>query len=186
MPLALCSACFSSDCYDSSCLPTLNNTPSNQRSDNTNDAAWTGFTGGSSASDILSYFPSGCSKKGGAPIPTLTAGTDTINLNNGQVTQQVLQAIQCLVCPPISTPSFLVAVFSCDTCGGPLNQSAQVVGFATISVISFNFANGQPPQLCGGESGALQSMNVQAVFNTTVTGPPGGGNFGTLSVYLVG
>ncbi len=212
LPIALCAACFPPNCFDSTCLPTLTSVPST-----TNTVAWTGFTSGSSTSTIESFVPAACDNKGGSTPPTLTAGDSnsgtTIQLNNGSSGSNRPDDVRCMVCnlgmcsgaacttdadcpnPTGNTGvqcvnqrcACLVPVFQCPICGGPLNQSAPVVGFAAIVVDSFNCNNSPPPVQCGGQcQGHAQSINLSARFGADITGPPGGGNFGIGFIVLVG
>jgi hypothetical protein len=182
LPLAICKECFAGDCTGSGCV-TLTQTPSG-----TDTTAWTGFFDGTGTSDIAAFLPSPCGN-GGATIPRLSTG-DTINLNNGQQSQsQILQAIQCMVCPPNDVPSFVIPVIECSgACGAAqLNQSSTVVGFTTIVVQSFNYSSqNSTPNLCGPSQGALKSMNLSEIKNTDLSGPPSGGLFGTLVAGMVG
>jgi hypothetical protein len=175
LPIALCSACFTSDCFSGTCLRL------NQAPNSTNNAAWTSLTtDGASKSTVLPFFPAPCG--GGASVPRINVGT-VINMTNGLVSP-LLDAAQCMVCQ-MNTNEFLVPVFKCNTCGGSLNGSEETVGFATIVIDSFNFKDGKQHPMCSTKS-SIESMNLHEVLRTNTTGSPGGGAFGTGFVSLVG
>lgn len=185
LPLAVCAECSNTtDCLGSGCI-SLSEAPTGS-----NTSAWTGFFGGTGTSSIANFLPNcdnNCNcTSASSSIPQLTAGTDTLNLNNGQQSSSsLLQPIQCLVCPPSNITSFLIPVIQCGGCGTPINQSAKVIGFTTVTINSFKYSNGDV-SLCGPSNGSLKSMNLTSARSVDDQAPPGGGLFGTLTVGMVG
>jgi len=150
--------------------------------DGVDNAGWTGFFLSASQSQVRAYVPaaSGCNG-GGADRPYVTVG-DFINLSNGQGNQ--LNALQCLVCNH-GQNGFLVPVVRNI---GQFNQNAEVVGFATIVVESFNYSGNPTTRTCGNLNGggSLQSINVRSVYNANTPGPPGPGFYGSGYAQVIG
>lgn len=150
--------------------------------DGVQNAGWTAFFASASTNQVRSYVPAaqGCNGGGQAP-PYITVG-DSINLNNGQGNQ--LLAVQCLVCTQ-GQNGFLVPVVRNL---GQFNQSAEVVGFATVVVESFNYSSNPRTRSCGNLNGGgtLQTINVRSVFNANTPGPPGPGFYGSGYAQVVG
>lgn len=160
LPMAIGDDMFVPDCYDDSCLPQLIQVPSPD--DNT---AWTGFFEGANTSNIGDYFPTECGGDG-ETVPIVSVG-DSITLNNGQESP-LLNKVECLVNMGIT--EFLIPVVDASQ----FTQTATVVGFVTVVVDSVK-TTGNP-----------KGATLHAIFSATEPGPPGGGNFGTGSVHLVG
>jgi hypothetical protein len=181
LPIALCSGCFDGECVSNGTCLTLQNAPTG-----VNDAAWTGFTGSAGTNAIRAFFPSPCGA--GVDAPVLNASTDpaspgtSINLLNGS--SNLAPDVWCMVCN-LDMHQFLVPVIDCE-CSTPINQSAPVVGFATVTVNGFNYTNGAIGGCTAGKKNQTQSINLQELLNSNVTGPPGGGNFGSGSIFLQG
>lgn len=170
LPLAIGDCGFSGDCLGSSCL-TLTQAPNG-----TDNAAWTGFSGGTGSSQIKQYLPAAC---GGSGSPTIAVG-DSISLTNGS-TSVLKDVVDCMFCQ-LHQSTFLVAVVHCN---GNFNQPSNVVGFTTITISSFHFSNGQTGT-CDVKGGNPDGINLTETPNPSVPGPPGGGAFGTGFVVLAG
>jgi Flp pilus assembly protein TadG len=160
LPLVIGDCEFPGDCYEDSCLPTLLQVPNTE--DNT---AWTGFFEGANNQTIGGYFQAPCGD--GSTLPGLSTG-DSISLNNGQIVP-LLDAVQCLLDQGIN--EFLIPVVECNN---QFNQGSTVVGFATVVVDSVD-TQGNP-----------KGLNMHAIFTSGTPGPPGGGNFGTGFIAIVG
>ena len=147
--------------------------------DGVDNAGWTGFfLSGQSQTNVRGYLPSPCG--GGVAPPHVKIG-DIIQLGNGEGTQ--LSAVQCLVCNQ-GQNNFLVPIIDNTA---QFNQTAPVVGFATIVVDSFNYSTKPFTRTCGQSGGgSLQSFNVRSVFNANVTGPSGPGFYGSGWAQMVG
>jgi hypothetical protein len=235
LPLALCNACFNNCTQDSDCTaPTCSGGPAVCPSASTkcfagscmpgiltgptgcNTVAWTGFSSGHSTSEVDAFMPAACDNKGGTQPPTLTAGSSTVDVTNGNQTPSY-NDVECLRCTlgmcsgaACTTDSdcagwtdgggircvgnqcaCLVPVFGNCTCGTSYTGTSTVVGFAAIVIDSFNYTSSGGDQTCvpcGGapQSGSIKSFNLKAISGDTLTGPPGGGNFGTGFIVLVG
>ncbi len=147
--------------------------------DGVDNAGWTGFfISGQSQSNVKGYIPAPCG--GGVAPPFIKIG-DIIQLGNGQGNQ--LNAVQCLVCNQ-GQNNFLVPIIDNTA---QFNQTAPVVGFATIVVDSFNYSTRPYTRTCGQSGGgSIQSFNVRSVFNANVTGPSGPGFYGSGWAQMVG
>jgi hypothetical protein len=185
LPLALSDCHFPPDCTTADCLPVLDSTPSTEDND-----AWTGFFGGSNTSDIRDFFPSACSGSD-EEIPPTSVG-DQISLNNGQV-QPALDALECMVCQLGQREFMLPVIAECDqnyvSASDPTNPSPNgtVVGFATITIDSFNYDDGGTYDCSAPDGTTPKSVNLSTVIRTEV-GPPGAPctGCGTFGVGLVG
>jgi hypothetical protein len=185
LPLVLSDCFFPPDCTTADCLPTLQGYPST-----TDDDAWTGFFGNSSNAGLRDFFPSACGGSG-EDIPTVNV-TDEISLSNGQV-QPAINAIECMVCD-LGQRQFTVPVIAnCNenfvAASDPSNSSGNgtVVGFATITIDSFNYDDGGTYD-CNAPDGTVpKTMNLRSVIRTDAVGPPGAPctGCGTFSVGLV-
>jgi hypothetical protein len=160
LPLAL------GECNFQEGLPSLTRTPSN---DGAQNSGWTSFFDNSaSTSSITGYMPSACGG-GGQTIPDISVG-DSINLQNGDVPPLENIVKSCLSqTPPMN--QFLIPIVKCSGSSN-FNQLAQVTGFATIVI--------EPAAEWDGKKG----MDLQAIFKA-VSGPAGGGAFGTYTVRLL-
>jgi hypothetical protein len=182
LPIALSDCHFPPDCTTADCLPEMEATPS---TDDNN--AWTGFFGGANNPDVGAFLDAPCGD--GSAIPSVGVG-DEISLNNGQVTD-LLRGVECMVCE-LGQREFLVPVIAhCNenytSASEPSNGSnGVVVGFATITIDSFNYSNGDTRN-CEGSGGAPESINLHTVIRDEV-GPPGAPctGCGTFGVGLVG
>jgi len=159
LPVALSDCHFPPDCQDESCLPVLRQTPST-----TDNSAYTGFFGNASAGDINGFLHSECGG-GGLEGPLLKVG-DHISLNNGQVAS-VLKTLECMVCE-LGMPEYVVPIIThCDenfvaaSPPGTAGPNGLVYGFASITIESFNYANGGVG--CGLVS-SPRSINLRAVI----------------------
>jgi hypothetical protein len=163
LPLVLGDCHFPSiaSCFNTpNCLPRLTQVPNT-----TNNTGWTSFfDGASSAPNISKYMPAACG--GTATPPNITVGA-SINLNNGQITSVLSKVDEC-VKKGINT--FLIPIVAC---GGNFNQSSTVTGFATITVTQV-LVHGSP-----------KGLDLGAIFQA-IAGPPGGGNFGTYTIRILG
>jgi len=147
--------------------------------DGVDTAGWTTFFASGGQKQVKDYVPAGTScplnKAGSGEMgPSINVG-DNINLANGQGSD--LDAIQCYVCDHPAT-GFLVPVVR-NT--GQFNQTALVVGFATIVVEAFEYTQSPTIRYCDSLNGGgnLQRVRVKSVFNTNAPGPPGPGFFGS-------
>ncbi len=163
LPLALGDCHFPSiaSCFNTpGCLPSLTQSPNTS-----NNTGWTAFLDdASSAPNISKYMPAACG--GTVAPPPITVGT-SISLNNGQIAS-VLSRVDDCVKKGINT--FLIPIVAC---GGNFNQSSQVTGFATVVVTQVQ-VHGNP-----------KGLDLSAIFQA-VAGPPGGGNFGTYTIRILG
>jgi hypothetical protein len=173
LPVALGDCYFQTPCYSDGCLPPLIQIPSNTTG-LANDTAWTAyFISNPNSNNVNSYIPTICGGSGATP-PEISAGQN-INVNNGDIAN-IYSKIQCMLDHGMNT--FLIPIFhsSATTCGGPLNQSQQVVGFATI-VVDAVFGPPNNPK----------HIDVHAVFRSDVPGGFGGScpYCGTGSIALI-
>ncbi len=147
--------------------------------DGVDNAGWTGFfENDASQNTVRGFVPSPCG--GGDTRPFVNVG-DFIKLGNGQGT--ALDAVKCLVCSQ-NQNAFLVPVVNNI---GQFNQTAEVVGFATIVVESFNYSSNPKTRFCGQSGGgSFKSINVRSVFNANAPGPPGPGFYGSGWAQMVG
>jgi hypothetical protein len=137
---------------DPSCLPQLFQVPSQGNS------AFIKTTGN------VSDLPASCGGSG-----TVLSAGDTVNLTNGQ-TDNTLKSISD--CFKTGVTQFTIPVVSCDSTGGNWQGTAQVVGFASITVTAVK-ATGNPKTV---------------TFNTItkeLSGPVGGRPFGNGTVRLL-
>jgi len=119
--------------------------------DDAHSACWTSLgTGSASASAYQALLPTECGGTGGRQ---LTQG-DHIEMQNGEVSG-FLQAIQCCIaCKDVH--KFTIPVVDCsqlnteDGCNG---QAADIIGFATISIASY-----QDVRVAGGGSNNCKSI----------------------------
>ena len=83
---------------------------------------------------------------------------------------------------------FLVPIVECSagaTCGSTqFIQDMTVTGFATVTIDSFHYSNGQTRN-CTGNGGSPDAINYHAVIRTAGGSGSGGSNGGTLIVTLV-
>ncbi|TMA70558.1 MAG: hypothetical protein E6J69_02245 [Deltaproteobacteria bacterium] len=150
LPLALGECPFSQDsCLDQSCLPKFITVK-----DTLDTGAWTTFlsTGNGAAKDFLAK-PCGTGKE---TAPVIGVG-DSISLNGG--TTDIFQVVNCLF--NLGIREFLVPVVGVS-CPGKFNQSAPVVGFATIVIDAVTATR------------KTKSIELHPVIRTDVLGPPGG------------
>jgi len=158
--------------------------------DPADNAGWTGFYESASQSTVADYIPSsfGCwgnNAGGGEQAPYITVGS-IITVGNGQ--GSAMDRVQCYVCLHPAQNNFLVPVVKDN---GPFNQSAEVVGFATIVVDSFEYSGGSgaTTRTCSNfwqGGGSLQRVNVRTVINANTPGPPGPGYYGSGYAQVVG
>ena len=163
LPLAIGHCHFPSivSCFQTpGCLPSLTQVPNT-----TNKSAWTAFfDGSSSSSNVSKYMPTAC---GGTVTPPAIQVGDNISLNNGQLTSTLKLVDDCV---KRNVNTFLVPIVDCNS---NFNQSAAVMGFATVVVTRVE-AFGSP-----------KGLDLNAIFDEVV-GPPTGGNFGTYTIRLMG
>jgi Flp pilus assembly protein TadG len=161
LPLTVCDSNFPNpDCMGDGCLPNLIQVP------NPSDTSgWTGFFETAGTSTIGDFFPTACGGEGNE-IPYLNVG-DEISVNNGQETP-LLNLLQACLDAGLNT--FVIPIIDCPA---NINQDIPVMGFATI-VVTAVYAQGSP-----------KYVELGAIFNASLPGPPGGGNFGSGSVTLV-
>jgi hypothetical protein len=166
LPLAVGDCNFPTpDCMDDECLPTLVQVPSTDAQDEGDNSAWTAFFEQAGQTEINSYFPTACGG-GGEVSPTIHVGDD-ITLNNGQLTPLLNLLDACL---DAGINEFLVPIIEC---GIQFVQTAPVLGFATIRVTDV-VSTGDP-----------KYVQLDAIFNASAPGPPGGDGYGSGAVSLV-
>lgn len=163
LPVALGECYFNDPCFEQGCLPDMIQIPSNNDG-SANNTAWTSFfVGNTNPNTVSQYIPSPCG--GGVEGPDIQVGDD-INLNNGQLTGPIFNALQCLVDNNMLDFTIPVIRSEGESCGGPLNQSEEVVGFARIHILEVN-GQGNP-----------KYIRVSSIFEDNAPGPPGGGCLG--------
>lgn len=158
LPIVIGECNFNSECYHQSCMPYLARVP-----DTTDNSAWTAFFESASNNNIEHYFPSPC---GGNYRQTINVG-NIINLGNGEVTP-LLGKVQCLLNNGVRV--FTIPIVECV---GAFNQAKKVVGFAKVEV-DYVVATGSP-----------KGIWLHGLYEGKQPGPPGGGQFGLLTVSLV-
>ncbi len=184
LPIALCDCAFPADCFSQDCQPAWTHPTW------TDTAGWTGFDAGHSTSDINHFIPSACPQGDGATPPNLTANTSTTDATNGT---GPFEGVRCMVCELnmcTEASPCLAPVIDCGACpSAPINGQMTVVGFANVAITNFHCtAGGGMDCPCGTPPpiGNVDGIEFHSVYRTDVTGPPGGGNFGTLVVGMVG
>jgi len=161
LPLAL------GQCHFQNGLPPLIRMPSG-----TDNSGWTSFFDNSASTNSMRDLMPECGGgRGSQTIPEISVG-DPINLNNGSITNPLQSMVEkCLnQNPPVN--EFLVPIV--DTCDGNFNGTGKVTGFATIIIEPV--ATWDDPK---------KGMDLHAIFKA-VSGPAGGGAFGTYTVRLLG
>lgn len=168
LPLAI-GECFwdifenTGDCSDQ---PRFSQIPSND-----DNSCWTSLLEGSANANTFRNLIRAYCRLNGEDPGTVTLH-DVIALNEGQVTGPALGAIQ--ECLDAGINEFVVPVIPCNR---QCNQTAEVIGFATITVTSVVKSGGQ----------AKMGVNASAVCSTDPPGAAGGGTepTGTTVVSLV-
>jgi len=147
-PLALGSCFFDQyPCYQHGCSEPLTQVP------NSNDSYWASLDDSSNTNKSFDdYLPTRCGGSG-TPAPTLTAGTSSVYLTNGQVSNNLDSLTGCI------GQTFVVPVV--QGCGN-LSQHTPVIGFATLRIDAVV------------PSGKNQSISVTVVFNGNQSGTFGG------------
>jgi hypothetical protein len=111
------------------------------------NSAWTGFFDSASTSGIDVYFPEECAGEDAVTAPFISVG-DYINLNNGQT--NLLRQVECMLENGIT--EVLIPV---TECGGSLNQSREVLGFARFEIVSVRTNGGNKGITIHGLTSAL-------------------------------
>jgi len=139
--LGSCFKCDPGSCSTSSI--NLAFSTSNGTTTNGDNAAWAIYDGNNGASHVQNYIPTVCGGDG-STNPTQSAGTN-IGMTNGVATSLCggFQSVSCI------GQTYLVPVVQ-SACGGVLNQSSPVIGFATIRIMA---ANCNPPGFCANSAG---------------------------------
>jgi hypothetical protein len=160
IPLAIGECLLGDNCNSQSCDVTLTQIPNPD-----DNSAWTGFFETSSTAQIDHYFPSECDGDDPSTVPTIHVGDD-ISLLNGQ--SNLLRQVQCMLDNGLT--EVLVPI---TTCGGSLNQTREVLGFARFEIIAVR-TNGQN-----------KGIDIQGL-TSAIDGPPGGPNdFGAGKITMV-
>jgi len=171
-PIVIGSCSFNQACFgDPSCLITGGTLTFTTTS---NNGGWTSFQDSPAQKNTIEpYFPP-CGNGTNNTPSVITVGdtsVNTVNLINGNSTPLFKDVQNCfsqgtwhLSTQPNPT-KFLVPIVS--TCS-QFNQTATVVGFATIEVSAVTD----------------HSITVGAIFTDQISGPPGGGAFGTGTMRL--
>jgi Flp pilus assembly protein TadG len=131
---------------DPSCLPSLTQAP-----DPSNNSGW--------IKNDAPYYPAAC---GGPSTPTIVNVGDSLGLQGGQGTGNWLRTVEN--CFNQGIKEFTVPIVSCAKSN--FNQSAIVVGFATIDVTSIV------------DTTSAKGLNLNAVFKEDTGAPAGGGAYG--------
>jgi Flp pilus assembly protein TadG len=131
---------------DPTCLPSLTQAP-----DPSNNSGW--------IKNDAPYYPAAC---GGPSTPTIVNVGDSLTLQGGQGTGNWLRTVEN--CFNQGIREFTVPIVSCAKSN--FNQSAIVVGFATIDVTSIV------------DTTSAKGLNLNAVFKEDTGAPAGGGAFG--------
>jgi Flp pilus assembly protein TadG len=131
---------------DPTCLPTLSQAPATS-----NNTGW--------IKNDSPYYPAAC---GGPSTPTIVNVGDSLGLQGGQGTGNWLRSVEN--CFNQGIREFTVPIVSCAKSN--FNQSAIVVGFATIDVTSIV------------DTGSAKGLNLNAVFKEDTGAPAGGGAYG--------
>jgi Flp pilus assembly protein TadG len=137
---------------DPSCLPSLTQAP-----DPSNNSGW--------IKNDAPYYPAAC---GGPSTPTIVNVGDSLGLQGGQGTGNWLRTVEN--CFNQGITEFTVPIVSCAKSN--FNQSAVVVGFATIDVTSIV------------DTTSAKGLNLKAVFKENSGTSAGGGAFGTGTMRL--
>jgi len=170
LPFVIGSCSFPSiqTCFGSnSCLPTLTFTKYS------NNAGWTSYaTSPANQNTVNEYFPSVCGVNSSPqPPPDLTVGQSAaVSTINGNVTGLFGDLANCFAPHgpyQYGVTKFIIPIV--DACG-QFNQNANVLGFATIVIDAVHV-------------GGNGNISLHSVFQD-VSGPPGGGAFGTGSVRM--
>jgi Flp pilus assembly protein TadG len=132
---------------DPTCLPSLTQVP-----DPSNNSGW--------IKNDAPYYPAAC---GGPSTPTIVNVGDSLVLQGGQGTGNWLRTVES--CFNKGITEFTVPIVSCAKSN--FNQSAIVVGFATIDVTSII------------DTTSAKGLNISAVFKEDTGAPAGGGAYGT-------
>ena len=143
LPIVL-GSCFTCDPGSCSNAPiNLAFSTSNGTTTNGDNAAWAVYDANNGTSHVGNYVPTACGG-GGSTNPTESAGSN-INMTNGVAVSLCsgFQSSNCIgqlyLVPVVQTP-----------CGGVLNQSSPIIGFATIRITA---ANCNPPGFCANVAG---------------------------------
>jgi hypothetical protein len=131
---------------DPTCLPSLTQAP-----DPSNNSGW--------IKNDSPYYPAAC---GGPSTPTIVNVGDSLGLQGGQGTGNWLRTVES--CFNQGITEFTVPIVSCAKSN--FNQSAIVVGFATIDVTSIV------------DTTSAKGLNLKAVFKEDTGAPAGGGAYG--------
>jgi len=149
LPLVIGDCAFGSlkQCtLDPTCLPSLTQAP-----DPSNNSGW--------IKNDAPYYPAAC---GGPSTPTIVNVGDSLGLQGGQGTGNWLRTVEN--CFNQGIKEFTVPIVACDKSN--FNQSAVVVGFATIDVTSIV------------DTTSAKGLNLKAVFKEDTGAPAGGGAYG--------
>jgi hypothetical protein len=162
LPLALGECHFaefqeSLECGD---LPALDEVPARD-----GDGGWSSLSSASATAEaVRQYLPASCGGGGETP-PELRVGDD-IRVMNGRATSLLRVVERCV---EQGLTEYVVPIVPCGRSRGSL----EVLGFATIHVEAVD------------ARGRDRGIDLEAICNANVPGPPGGGIFGTASVALV-
>jgi hypothetical protein len=162
IPIVIGECHFDPDCGDQNCMPSLSQVP-----DPDDNSGWTGFFDSASQNDVLEYMPAAPGCQGGGEQQFIRVG-DVINVGNGQTTP-LLRAVECAI-EYWGTTIFTIPIIEC---GHAYNQPKEVLGFAKIEVEDVI------------HSGSPKGIWLHGVWEGQRPGPPGGGEFGLLTMSLV-
>lgn len=163
LPLTIGECLLGENCNEGGCDVVLTQVP-----DPEDNSAFTGFFQTASAQQIEAFFPQDClnGNQTHSDLPYVSVG-DFISLLNGQSTGPLLGAVQCLV--DLGMTEALVPI---TECGGQLNQTREVLGFATFEILSVITS--------GGNKGiTIQGLTAQHEL------PGGGEDFGSGTITMV-
>lgn len=163
LPITVGDCLLGDECSSSSCDVTLTQVPNPD-----DNSAWTGFFESSSTSQIGTYFPADCPSGTSEPTepPRIYVG-QYINLLNGQ-SGSLLRQVQCLLSKGLT--EVLVPI---TKCGGSLNQSREVLGFARFEIIDVR------------DTGGDKGIDIHGL-RSAIDGPGGGSHdFGAGRITMV-
>ena len=162
IPIVLGECHYDPTCEGQSCMPSLSQVP-----DPTDNSGWTGFFDSASNSNVMDYMPAAPGCTGGGEQQFIRVG-DIIEIGNGQTTP-LLRAVECAI-EYWGTNIFTIPIIEC---GHAYNQGQAVLGFAKIEV---DFVE---------HTGSPKGIWLHGIWEGQRPGPPGGGQFGLLTMSLV-